>query len=213
MPDRLTLVPLPPLQGERVLLRRPRGSDIDDRLHHPIDPGEEDAYGSSWRREWDGRRYHARDHLAAGQQPDEPGCYTWAVEHEGHCIGSAGLRVDADQHGAVYTVGLFVAGLRGRGLGEEITRLVLSWTRRVEGLHPDGPAAARILPRLRTTESLSPGRVTSQPGAWAPVIMAARSSGCRKDGGGGGPQANRPRAPSRSSGVHSWSSTMQSMSE
>jgi len=47
---------------------------------------------------------------------------------------------------------------------------------------------------------------------WAPVIMAARSSGCRNDGGGGGPQAYRPCPPSRSSGVHSWSSMMQSMS-
>jgi hypothetical protein len=46
----------------------------------------------------------------------------------------------------------------------------------------------------------------------APVMSAARSSGRRNDGGGGGPQAYRPRAPSRSSGVHSWSSTMQSMS-
>ena len=52
----------------------------------------------------------------------------------------------------------------------------------------------------------------SQRAEWAPVIMAARSSGCRKEGGGGGPQANSPRAPSRSSGVQSWSSMMQSMS-
>src|ERR1019366_8567820 len=41
----------------------------------------------------------------------------------------------------------------------------------------------------------------------APVMSAARSSGRRNDGGGGGPQAYSPRAPSRSSGVHSWSST------
>ena len=40
-------------------------------------------------------------------------------------------------------------------------------------------------------------------GEWAPVIMAARSSGCRNEGGGGGPQAKRLRAPSRSSGVQS----------
>jgi hypothetical protein len=26
----------------------------------PSTPGEEDGYGSSWRREWDGRRYHSR---------------------------------------------------------------------------------------------------------------------------------------------------------
>jgi hypothetical protein len=34
-----------------------------------IDPGEEDSYGSSWRRNWDGRRYHAREHLPAMGQP------------------------------------------------------------------------------------------------------------------------------------------------
>ena len=50
IPDRLTLLPLPTLRGERVILRGRRESDIDDRLRHPIDPEEEDGYGSSWRR-------------------------------------------------------------------------------------------------------------------------------------------------------------------
>src|SRR5215471_9498778 len=127
MLDRLTLPPLPTMQGERVILREPRDLDVDDRLRHPIDPAEEDGYGSAWRRQWDGRRYHTREQLARTACRDEPGHYTWAVEHGGRCIGSAGLRVDADQHGAVYTVGVFVAGLRGRGLGQEITSLVLAW--------------------------------------------------------------------------------------
>jgi hypothetical protein len=61
MPDRLALPPIPALPGESVLLRGRRESDIDDRVREPIDPEEEDAYGSTWRREWDGRRYHARD--------------------------------------------------------------------------------------------------------------------------------------------------------
>jgi hypothetical protein len=56
------------------------------------------------------------------------------------------------------------------------------------------------------------GRCRCQVALCAPVIMAARSSGCRKEGGGGGPQEYRPCAPWRSSGVHSWSSMMQSMS-
>jgi RimJ/RimL family protein N-acetyltransferase len=100
------------------------------------------------------------------------------------------LRVGADQHCATDTVGVFVPGLRGQGLGREITRLVLAWAfgvlgahrveleelasnsraigcyracgfrqegsaarpgptpRRLEGLHPDGRAAARI--RIRS---------------------------------------------------------------
>jgi len=135
MLDRLPLPPLPDLRGERVILRAFRASDVDDRLRHPIDPAEEDGYGSSWRREWDGRRYHTREYLTARQEPPEPGRYTWAVEHEGQCIGSAGLRVDADQHSATYTVGLFVARLRGHGLGRETTRLVLSWAFGVLGAH------------------------------------------------------------------------------
>ena len=134
MPDPLPFAPLPVLRGERVLLRGPRDSDIEDRLRHPIDPEEEDGYGSAWRREWDGRRYHTREHLAAARRP-EPGQYRWAVEHNGRCIGSAGLRVDAGQHRATYAVGLFAAALRGQGLGREITRLVVAWGFDGLGLH------------------------------------------------------------------------------
>jgi len=134
MPDPLPFAPLPVLRGERVLLRGLRDSDIEDRLRHPIDPEEEDGYGSAWRREWDGRRYHTREHLAAARRP-EPGEYRWAVEHDGCCIGSAGLRVDAGQHRATYSVGLFIAALRGQGLGREITRLVVAWGFGGLGLH------------------------------------------------------------------------------
>jgi [ribosomal protein S5]-alanine N-acetyltransferase len=135
MLDRLALPASPVLRGERVTLRSPVESDVDDRLRHPIDPEEEDGYGSAWRREWDGARYHTREYLLAGRKPPEPGAYEWAVEYDRHCVGHAGLRVNIDQHRAVYTVGLFVAGLRGRGLGREITRLVLSWAFGGLGVH------------------------------------------------------------------------------
>ena len=126
---------LPVLPGGRVILRDSIDSGVDDRLRHSTDPGEEDGYGSSWRRDWDGERYHTREHLLANRTPPQPGAYEWAVEHGGHCVGHAGLRVDADQHGASYTVGLFVTGLRGQGLGREITRLVLSRAFGVLGVH------------------------------------------------------------------------------
>lgn len=135
MPDRLPLPPLPTLRGERVILRGHRDSDVDDRLRHPIDPEEEDGYGSGWRRDWDGRRYHAREYLTANRGPAEPGAYDWAVEHDGQCVGATGLRVDEGQHRASYTVGLFAAGLRGQGLGREITQLVLAWAFGDLGVH------------------------------------------------------------------------------
>jgi RimJ/RimL family protein N-acetyltransferase len=133
--DSLTLPPLPVLRGERVILRGWRDSDVDDRLRHPIDPEEEDGYGSAWRREWDGRRYHTREYLTAGSSAPDPCTRTWMVEYDGHCIGSAGLDVNPGQHSAEYTVGLFVAALRGQGLGREVTRLVLAWAFDVLGVH------------------------------------------------------------------------------
>lgn len=135
MLGRLPLLPLPKLRGERLILRQWQESDIDDRLRQPIDPEEEDNYGSTWRREWDGRRYHTREHLTFGSEPAKPGTYSWAVEYQGRCVGFAELRVNADQHRAAYSVGLFEAGVRGRGLGQQITRLVLSWAFDVLGVH------------------------------------------------------------------------------
>jgi [ribosomal protein S5]-alanine N-acetyltransferase len=135
MLDPLTLPPLPTLYGERVILRGPRDSDVDDRLRLPIDPEEEDLYGSAWRREWDGRRYHTREYLTAGSSSPDPRAYAWKVEYDGHCIGSAALDVNSEQHSAEYSVGLFVAALRGQGLGREITRLVLAWAFDVLGVH------------------------------------------------------------------------------
>ncbi len=134
MLDRLMLPSLPILRGERVILRGSRESDIDDRLRHPIDPEEEDGYGSSWRREWDGRRYHTREHLTGNRGSADTSTYTWAIEYDGQC-GSARLVVDPDQHCATYAVGVFVADLRGRGLGREVTRLALAWAFGVLGVH------------------------------------------------------------------------------
>ena len=135
MLDRLALPPLPTLRGERVILRGSRQSDVDDRLRHPIDPEEEDGYGSSWRREWDGRRYHTREHLTGACGPPDRGTYRWAIEYDGQCIGSARFVIDRDQHSGSYSVGVFVADLRGRGLGREVTRLVLAWAFEVLGVH------------------------------------------------------------------------------
>ena len=43
--------------------------------------------------------------------------------------------MNPEQHSAEYSVGLFIAALRGQGLGREITRLVLAWAFDVLGVH------------------------------------------------------------------------------
>jgi hypothetical protein len=71
------------------------------------------------------RSIRARARAAPVPPPDPliTGIYAWAVEHNGRCIGSAALSVDPDPHRARHSVGLFVAALRGQGLGREVTRL------------------------------------------------------------------------------------------
>jgi RimJ/RimL family protein N-acetyltransferase len=135
--DPLSLPQTPPeLRGGRVLLRDRKPSDIDDRLAFPIVPDDEDMYGGSWRRDWRGESRHTRERLEAlAGGPAAPGTLGWAVECAGRCIGWVGLRVDAGNHRASYTVGIFDPALRGRGLGREITTLVVEWAFRVLGLH------------------------------------------------------------------------------
>src|SRR5262249_57617596 len=72
MLDPLTFLHLPTLRGERVILRGPRDSDVDDRLRHPIDNEDEASYGSSWRRAGDSRRYHTRENPPTSPAPPAP---------------------------------------------------------------------------------------------------------------------------------------------
>jgi len=135
--DPIPVPPAPPeLTGPRVLLRGRRPSDVDDRLAFPIVPEDEDMFGGSWRRDWRGETRHSRDRLEAlAAAPTPPGSIEWAVEHAGRCIGWAGLRIDAGNHRASFTAGIFDAALRGRGLGREITALVVEYALDELGLH------------------------------------------------------------------------------
>jgi RimJ/RimL family protein N-acetyltransferase len=135
--DPISLPQAPPeLRGRRVVLREGKPSDIDDRLAFPIAPEDEDMFGGSWRREWRGELRHTRENLEAlAAAPGPPGHVDWAVEHARRSIGWAGLRIDSGNHRASYTVGIFDPMLRGRGLGREITTLVVEWAFHELGLH------------------------------------------------------------------------------
>lgn len=49
------------------------------------------------------------------------------MEHLGECVGSTRLRVDAGNHRATFTIGIFVPERRGMGLGQEATGAVVRW--------------------------------------------------------------------------------------
>ena len=108
---------------------------MDDRLRHPIDPEEEDGYGSSWRREWDGRLYHTREYLTAPAPRQIPAPTPGWSNTTAIASAAPVLKWTPSSTTRTYTVGLFVAALRGRGLGREVTRLVLAWAFDVLGVH------------------------------------------------------------------------------
>lgn len=118
----------PELQGKRILLRRVRERDIDDRTklgrHHefvhmcggeslsaPDYPNR--AYWENW---------------YAGQKRREDVEYSWIMELDGRCIGCAGLHHLSDEdNSGTYRIGIFDPACHSMGIGTEVTRLVLQF--------------------------------------------------------------------------------------
>jgi RimJ/RimL family protein N-acetyltransferase len=122
----------PILPGERVVLRPARPSDAADRFAAGRDPELVWAYGGDPARikpmtPEGGESFYRQ--LAA-----DP--YGWAIEHEGRCIGSARLHsLSQEDRRARYAVGIFDSRCWSRGLGTEVTRLVLRCAFETLGLH------------------------------------------------------------------------------
>jgi ribosomal-protein-alanine N-acetyltransferase len=124
-------VAAPDLRGQRVLLRAARDSDRFDRLTGGRDlefwrmvggsgPKPEPLTAS------DVDRWYA----AHTREP-----HAWIVDLDDHCIGTARLHdLDATGLHAWYAVGLFWRAHWGRGLGQEVTRLVLGYSFATLGL-------------------------------------------------------------------------------
>ena len=124
----------PQLQGKQVLLRSVRKSDIDDRT----------AIG----------RHHEFVHMCGGESlpapefPDrkvwenwyveqkrrEENEYSWIIDLGDKCIGCAGLHhlSEADKS-ATYRIGIFDPQYHAKGIGTEVTGLVLQFG--FESLH------------------------------------------------------------------------------
>lgn len=116
---------VPTIQGAQIKLRKIQESDIDDRL----------AIG----------RHHEFVHMCGGEtlsKPEYPSRdtwvdwytntkiadYSWIIDLDGHCIGSAGFHhVSEEDHSATYRIGIFDVNLHSRGIGTEVTNLLLEY--------------------------------------------------------------------------------------
>lgn len=124
---------IPPLTGDGILLRKIRESDIDDRLaigrHHkfvhncggetlPVPEYPDRQVWESW---------------YAGQAGAP---YTWIIQERGRCIGSAGFHyLSREDRSATYRIGIFDPACHSRGIGTQVTRLLLGYGFDVMGLH------------------------------------------------------------------------------
>lgn len=117
--------PVPVLRGPRVTLRPPAAGDADTARRIGVHPEIHRFFGyevADWREltpveaEW----------LVADLAPSA-GAVTWVVDAGSGFIGTAALHSFHEASGsAAYAVGLLTPEALGRGLGTEVTRLVLA---------------------------------------------------------------------------------------
>ena len=115
----------PTILGKQVLLRKIRESDIDDRLiigrqHEFIHmcggeslPAPEFPDRTVWENWYNS---HKDDELS------------WIIDVNNHCIGSAGFHhISVEDNSATYRIGIFDPDYHSKGIGTEVTRLLLKY--------------------------------------------------------------------------------------
>jgi len=116
---------LPVIKGQQVILREVKESDIDDRF----------AIG----------RHSEFEHMCGGDSFEKPqypdrsvwiGWYnrqkkeecTFIIEFDGKCIGGARFHhISKEDRSATYAIGIFDPSLHSKGIGTEVTKLMLKF--------------------------------------------------------------------------------------
>ncbi len=125
--------PVPVLRGARVVLRGLEEKDIDSIAHIGIDAGIMRMFGVAEpsRPELTLAEAEARYRDMAAADPP-----LWAITVEDSFIGTAGYSsINRDDRRARYIIGIVDHQHLGRGLGTEVTGLVLAYSFDVLGLH------------------------------------------------------------------------------
>ena len=119
--------PAPILRGPRVTLRPPSPGDAEAARSIGVHPEIARLFGEEAAAEWrELTGAEAGDLLAAlGPAPDR---VSWVVDAGSGFVGTAALHSFDEVAGtAAYAVGLLMPDVLGRGLGTEVTRLVLAF--------------------------------------------------------------------------------------
>lgn len=121
--ERTVMNKAPVIQGNTVLLRQPIDSDVTDYFKVEVSEELIKMYGG------DTRNLSPKTMEEANKFVDaiKASKLEWCVEFEGRFVGQARLTVNEMDNRARYAVGLFDPSVWSKGLGTEITQLVLQY--------------------------------------------------------------------------------------
>lgn len=119
------------IQGEHVLLRPFQEGDAEESAR-VWTPELNHMYGGSPRH---ARRPSAESRRRRNEQMATSDEHCFAIEADGRYIGFLGLRVNDDEKGGSYRIGIENPEYWGRGCGTEVARLVLDYAFDTLGLH------------------------------------------------------------------------------
>ncbi|MFC4560207.1 GNAT family N-acetyltransferase [Virgibacillus kekensis] len=121
----------PAINGPNVLLRKPVESDVIDYLNVETSRELIHMYGGNTKKISPKTIEKAQKFIQKIRENE----LEWCVEYEGRMVGQARLTVNNSDNRARYAVGLFDPNVWGKGLGTEITQMVLQYAFEELGLH------------------------------------------------------------------------------
>ncbi|TFB22124.1 N-acetyltransferase [Filobacillus milosensis] len=121
----------PIIKGKNIILRQPIEQDVEDYLSVAISPELVRMYGGDTTK----ISSKTEDKALKFIQSIKDTKLGWCVEYNERLIGHTRLNVNDTDQRARYAVGLFAPSVWGKGLGTEITQLVLQYAFEVLNLH------------------------------------------------------------------------------
>ena len=119
----------PLIKGKQVFLRQPKESDILDRFKCGRTKEIVRMYGGDTRNLKPFTMKEAKTFVEKVSAEK----YNWCIEYNRHCVGQARLTVNEEDQRARYAIGIFNPSMLGKGLGTEVTKLIVAFA--FEELH------------------------------------------------------------------------------
>lgn len=119
------------IAGNNVLLRKPQERDIEDRLRCGRNPEIVRMFGG----DTSTIKPFSRDEAEAWNARMLSNEFEWVIENDDKCIGNVRLTLDKANRRARFAIGIFDISSIGKGLGTEVTQLVLRFAFETLHLH------------------------------------------------------------------------------